>query len=69
MPNWEGLDSTAWTEATRSARSSAREDKADSSSVRADVSSGEVCDEARERMRRYEAKSGRIDDIWLRTSL
>lgn len=59
----------AWTEATRSARSSAREESALSSSVRADMSSGEVEDEARERMRRYDAKRGRMEEIWLRTSL
>jgi len=60
-PNWEGLDSTALTDSTRSARSSAREDRALSRSERADASSGEEALVARERMRRYEVKRGRVD--------
>lgn len=52
MPYWEGLDSMACTEATRSERSSAREESADSRSVRAEASSGEEGAVVRERMRR-----------------
>lgn len=51
MPNCDGLNSIAWTEATRSERSSAREDRLVSRSARAEESSGEA-EWVRERMRR-----------------
>jgi len=59
----------ACTEATRSARSSAREPRADSRSSRAEASSGEEGEVESERMRRYEAKRGRVDESCARTSL
>jgi hypothetical protein len=37
--------------------------------LRAEASSGEEAALARERMRRYEAKRGRAEESWLRTSL
>jgi hypothetical protein len=52
MPYWEGLDSMAWTEATRSERSSASVERAASRSVRAEASSGEEGVVVRDRMRR-----------------
>ncbi|KAI2609260.1 methyltransferase domain-containing protein [Hypoxylon sp. NC1633] len=58
-PYRAGSDSAAWTDSTRSARSSASVSRACSRSDRADASSGEVSDVVRLRMRRYEAKSGR----------
>lgn len=63
MPKREGSDSMACTEATRSERSSAREERAFSRSVRAEESSGEEAFVARERMRRYDAKRERADEI------
>lgn len=63
------MDSMACTESTRSARSSTREESAASRSVRAEASSGDVAAEARERIRRYEANRGRVEESWVRTSL
>jgi hypothetical protein len=63
------LDSTALTDATRSARSSASEVREDSRSARAERSSGEVGAVASERMRRYEVKRERAVESWVRTSL
>ena len=59
----------ACTEATRSARSSASDERAASRSERADASSGDVAEVVRERMRRYEVKRGRVEASWERTSL
>src|SRR3569833_761960 len=68
-PYCEGSDSTARTDSTRSAKSSASDDRADSRSVRAEASSGDEAAVVRERMRRYDAKSGRADASCARTSL
>jgi hypothetical protein len=69
MPNWDGSLSMAWTESTRSSRSSARSPRAVSRSERAEASSGEEAVVVRERMRRYEEKRERVVLSWLRTSL